>query len=242
MNSSSDPLLPLETVIYRNLIPQLTGLYDLSDTIRKLLSLPYRFGGLNITNPCTHLPSQHPFSCETYSPLIDYYFSDSTGSDISECLGRQHYIKSTVASRYHDSLTATASDHMIHLHNIVLTYAPRKEHQTGTPLSPSSTQYSLDLCTEKGASNWVSALPLSSLVHKSAFRDAIYLRYGWHIPDTLSDCTCGRFSLEHVLSCPAGGFASIRHNDVCDITATQLSEVCTNVEIELHLQQLTGEQ
>ena len=136
LHSSSDPLLPLETVIYRNLIPQLTGLYDLSDTIRKLLSLPYWFGGLNITNPCTHLPSQHPFSCETCSPLIDYYFSDSTGSDISECLGRQHYIKSTVVSRYYDSLTATASDHMIHLHNIVLTYAP-----------------------QKGASNWDSALP-----------------------------------------------------------------------------------
>lgn len=43
------------------------------------------------------------------------------------------------------------------------------------------------------------------------------------------------------MSCPAGGFPSIRHNEVRDITATLLSEVCTNVEIEPHLQPLTGE-
>ena len=137
LNSSSDPLLPLETVIYRNLIPQLTGLYDLSDTIHKLLSLPYRFGGLNITNPCIHLPSQYQFSFETCSPLIDYYFSNSTGSDITECLGRQQEIKSTVASRYHDRLLLTLRTTSIHPHNIIVsTYALRKEHQTGFLLSP----------------------------------------------------------------------------------------------------------
>ena len=50
-----------------------------------------------------------------------------------------------------------------------------------------------------------------------------------------------RFSLEHALSCPAGGFPFICHNEVRDITATLLSEVCSNVEIEPHLQPLTGE-
>ena len=36
-----------------------------------------------------------------------------------------------------------------------------------------------------------------------------------------------------------GGF--IRHNEVRNITATLLSEVCHNVSIEPHLQPLTGE-
>ena len=43
------------------------------------------------------------------------------------------------------------------------------------------------------------------------------------------------------ISPPAGGFPSIRHNKVRDITATLLSEVCSNVEIEPHLQPVTGE-
>ena len=38
-----------------------------------------------------------------------------------------------------------------------------------------------------------------------------------------------------------GGFPTIRHNEVMDITATLLSEVCHNVSIEPHLQPLSGE-
>ena len=101
---------------------------------------------------------------------------------------------------------------------------------------------SLDLCTEKGASNWVSARLLSSLgfhIHKSALEMLFTFAMDGR---SLTDCTCGQcFSLEHALSCPAGGFPSIRHNEVRDITATLLFEACTNVEIEPHLQPLTGE-
>ncbi len=49
------------------------------------------------------------------------------------------------------------------------------------------------------------------------------------------------FSIDHALSCPTGGFPSIRHNEVRDITASLLSEVCHNVTIEPHLQPLSGE-
>ena len=48
--------------------------------------------------------------------------------------------------------------------------------------------------------------------------------------------------VEHALSCPKGGFPSIRHNEVRDLTATLLTEVCHNVSIEPDLQPLTGEQ
>ena len=39
-----------------------------------------------------------------------------------------------------------------------------------------------------------------------------------------------------------GGFPSIRHNELRDITATLLSEVCSNVRTEPPLQLLSGEQ
>ncbi|XP_064392578.1 uncharacterized protein LOC135340186 [Halichondria panicea] len=52
---------------------------------------------------------------------------------------------------------------------------------------------------------------------------------------------CRKYRVEHVLSCPKGGFPSLRHNEIRDITANLLSEVCNNVCIEPHLQPISGE-
>ena len=49
------------------------------------------------------------------------------------------------------------------------------------------------------------------------------------------------FTVEHSLSCKRGGFPIIRHNEIRDITANLLSEVCHSVKIEPDLQPLTGE-
>ena len=43
------------------------------------------------------------------------------------------------------------------------------------------------------------------------------------------------------MSCPKGGFLSIRHNDIRDLTANLLPEVCNNVCIEPDLQPINGE-
>ncbi len=45
--------------------------------------------------------------------------------------------------------------------------------------------------------------------------------------DSCSHSDCGtHFSIEHALSC---GFPSIRHNEIRDISANLMSEVCNNV-------------
>ena len=75
-------------------------------------------------------------------------------------------------------------------------------------------------------------------LHKAAFHDALALRYGWlpsHIP---SHCACN--TIDHSLTCPKGSFPSIRHNEVRDLTAELLSEVCHNAEVEPNLQLLNG--
>ena len=106
-------------------------------------------------------------------------------------------------------------------------------------------QRDMDLAQEKGASSWLTSLPLEEFgfsLHKGAFRDAIALRYGWLPQHTPTTCTCGtNFSVEHALSCPKGGFPTIRHNEVRDLTANLISEVCNNVSIEPTLQPITGE-
>ena len=111
-------------------------------------------------------------------------------------------------------------------------------------LTPANTR-SLDLASERGGSNWLTSLPISEFgfsLHKGAFVDALCLRYGWTPGGMPIHCDCGaNFSVKHVLSCPRGGFPSIRHNEIRDITADLLTEICHDVSMEPDLQPLTGE-
>ena len=111
---------------------------------------------------------------------------------------------------------------------------------------PDNLQRAMAATQEKGASSWLSTLPIQEhgfCLHKGAFRDALCLRYGW-CPQLLpSHCVCGnKFTVDHAMSCSRGGFPSIRHNEIRDITADFLSEVCHNVGTEPSLQPVTGEQ
>ena len=104
---------------------------------------------------------------------------------------------------------------------------------------------SLQLAQESGASAWLTSLLIEEFgftLHKGAFHDALAIRYNWPPQHAPSFCTCGtKFLLEHSLSCPKGGFPSIRHNEIKDLTANLLTEVCSDVCIEPSLQPLSGE-
>ena len=106
-------------------------------------------------------------------------------------------------------------------------------------------QRSVKLAKEKGSSSWLTALPLKAhgfVLHKQAFRDALALRYGWTPKKLPSKCACGSsFTVEHALSCAKGEYPSIRHNEIRDLTANLLSEVCNNVCTEPELLPVTGE-
>ena len=55
-------------------------------------------------------------------------------------------------------------------------------------------------------------------------------------------CECGeKVDLQRALSCKKGGFVSLRHNLVRNITSSLLNEVCKDVQVEPQLQPLTGE-
>ena len=79
-------------------------------------------------------------------------------------------------------------------------------------------------------------------LHKRAFRDAVYLRYGWTPPFLPYNCICGNaFSVEHALSCNRGAFPIRCHNEIRDLTAELLSHVCCNICLEPGLQKLNDE-
>jgi len=74
-------------------------------------------------------------------------------------------------------------------------------------------------------------------IHKSAFQDALPLRYCWPPLCTPALCACGSsFSVEHVLSCPKGGLPSLRHNEIRDLTATLPTEIYHQVCVVPELQ------
>ena len=79
-------------------------------------------------------------------------------------------------------------------------------------------------------------------LNKTDFTDARCLRYGWSPPHLPSHCVCGKaFSISHALSCPHGAFSIIRLNDVRNFTAKLMSEGCHDVQLDPHLQPLSGE-
>ena len=62
------------------------------------------------------------------------------------------------------------------------------------------------------------------------------------LPNLPSKCVCGSaFNVDHAIVCSKGGFPTLRHNEIRDITADLLTEVCHDVAIEPMLQPLTGE-
>jgi len=53
---------------------------------------------------------------------------------------------------------------------------------------------------------------------------------------------CGTpFSVNHAMVCHHGGLTFICHNELCDLTAAWLQEVCCNVAVEPPLFPLNGE-
>ena len=68
------------------------------------------------------------------------------------------------------------------------------------------------------------------------------IRYNWTPLDLPRQCVCGAtFTMEHALSCPSGGVTISRHNEVRDLLADLLTDVCHDVNVEPRLQPLSGE-
>ena len=74
---------------------------------------------------------------------------------------------------------------------------------------PDKAQRTVDLACEKGASYWLTVIPLKDMdfyLNKREFRDAVRLRYDWPTPYNPSVCVCGSmFTVDHVMICQRGG-------------------------------------
>ena len=206
------------------LLPAITGRDAFSDLERDLFALPTRMGGLGITNLILEANDCYVASREITAPLSMLIIQQSNHFP-NIISSQQDKIKQEIKRKERQQQANRA-----------------KSVKEG--LSP-QLQCAMDLNQEKGASHWLNVLPLSSegfALHKSAFRDALCLRYGWHLKHLPTHCRCGKdFSVEHAFTCSYGGYPSLRHNAIRDTTADLMREVCHDVKVEPHLQPLSGE-
>ena len=188
--------------------------------VKKEYRIPYRIGPRTII---THVKDQRTASQQISAPLVDRIINQD--HQLDNCHSVQQSIKRRI-------------QHM--------KYMKQKEDAKNLQRNlPNPLQRSIELSQEKGASTWLTALPIDEhgfALHKASFRDSLSLRYGWPLQNSPSHCSCGQpFSVEHALTCKTGGFPAVRHNEVRDITATLLTEVCHRVTTSPHLQPLSGE-
>ena len=94
----------------------------------------------------------------------------------------------------------------------------------------------LDGAKEKGASAWLSCLPLKNMgysLNKQDFQDALCLRYGWPISGVPFHCACGsKNDIDHCLTCKKGGYVNMRHNIIRDTEASIMKDVAYDVHTE----------
>ncbi len=148
-------LQPLEDIIRSQLIPAWTGRAPPNDVERELFGLPARLGGLGIVNPASRSSKESQASISISAPLSHLIESQQPVYPW-ETLEAQMLAKKTVhKQRLEDSKSSAAN--------------------TKSALSD-SLKHTVDLAQEKGASTWLTSLPLGEFgfsLHKGAFRDAL---------------------------------------------------------------------
>ena len=214
-------LRPLEEVISNELIPNLTRQPSPNELTRQLLALPARLGGLGLTNPAAIQYRSAKTICE---PLVRLILKQQ--GDVLIARQLQQQIKSRTRTEHRQDLS-TLAKHLIEQ-------------------LPDTQQKCALVAQERGASSWLTALPLAQhgfSLTRGEFHDAIALRYGWQVYGISQTCACGQpFSVNHALVCKCGGYIGYRHDQLRDLTANLLQEVCVNVAVEPQLQPLQGEE
>lgn len=214
---------PLELAIRNTLLPVLLKSPMMGDNERALLELPVSLGGLGITSPESLADTEYHNSVNLTRSLTDRIIAQDVHGDVDHAaIAEQKRIISKTRLEQQKNC-------LVHLKTVL----------------PAATVRKIDIAQETGASNWLTSLPIRAngfSLNKQEFIDAIALRYGWPVEDLPNTCVCGNpNSIDHTMTCKKGGFVSIRHDEVRDLTASMLKEVCHDVATEPRLLPLEGE-
>jgi hypothetical protein len=210
-------LEPLDHLITYGFLPTLFG-SALTPTERKIVALPLRFGGMGIA-----IPSE--------KSMRDFKASTFVTSELIEMIKQQQ--GSGIPPDNKDSITLVkAENEKLYLEEL---------ETLKREISP-QTKRCVEIACEKGASNWLSVLPLKRqgfTLNRSQFMDAINLRYYRELRGLPTTCACNQtFTITHALNCKRGGFVHMRHDNIRDFLIGLLQIVQTDVQKEPPLQPL----
>ena len=221
-----DLFRPLEDCISQVFITALLG-RAASDTERAIFELPTKLGGLNITNPVK-------------TAKKEYEWSRILTQNLTEKIKRQKLVEEEsphdLQTRHKESIRLVKSEK----------FAIQKALYDSLYSSVNEEmKRSLSVACEKGSSIWLTSLPIKKLgfaLNQQEFQDAVALRYNFKIKGMASLCACGKEnSVDHALVCMLGGYTMMRHNEVRNIEAEMLREVCRDVQVEPTLLPLSGQ-
>ena len=215
-------LQPLEREISDVFIPSLIERIC-SEAQCDLVALPVRMGGLGLINP---------------SHCADAEYSASIRVSAS--------LASKIGAQSHETPEEAEVQRLAHATLKEKNDGLKEEREEVKAMLSDNTQRAVDLACEKGASNWLTVIPLKDMdfyLNKREFRDAVRLRYDWSIPDNPSVCVCGSmFTVDHAMICQRGGLVIQRHNEISDLQAELLDMVCYDVQVKPALQPITGQE
>ena len=219
----AEVLKPLDDIIDEQLLPALTEGHVMSADDRLLLSLPVRFGGLGIPVYQEICVSEYENSRRATELLRTKIVAQDSQFEHNQVREREiekeiKNARETTHKLKLDSLRTKMNDEM---------------------------KRANDLAQMKGASSWLTSLPLREegfVLNKREFFDAVAMRYRWDMKRLPLNCSCGKqFSMDHAIQCPLGGYVIRRHDQIRDLFASLLNDVANEVRIEPSLQPLSGE-
>ena len=197
-------LQPIENIIWVEFITFLFEERTCYDEERQLLFLQVKLGGMGITNITSISDIEYQNSKKTTKNLVHKIKKKEPVLTSANSSNQQEKFKSS--TEFYDNL----------LRNIRSKMAP-------TQLKANDT------ATSDGASIWLSSLPLT----KRKFFDAVLLRCGWELKHLPHECICkAKCNIDHALTCKTGGFVTLRHNEIVNVTVDMLSMVCKDVRKE----------
>ncbi|KAG0711346.1 hypothetical protein GWK47_020786 [Chionoecetes opilio] len=217
-------LKPLEKSIRKTFLPALLKTnFIIGEEVRVLLSLPLRLGGMGITSPEKMAEEENRDSINLTRSLTEKIIAQDAKGETD-----QNAVLELKKSMFRNRQNAQV-ERLERLKDVM----------------PVETVKKIHIAQETGASNWLTCLPIRAKgfsLNKQEFVDVVALRYGWPVEGLPKTCVCGDpNNVDHTMTCKKGGFVCIRHDEVRDLTASMLREVCRDVTTGPTLLPMNGE-
>ena len=215
----------IEERLRSNLIPKLIGKV-VGDIERRILGMPAREGGMGLSDPCQNNIENHQMSMKITEGLQILI----KNQDPNLLFWDRESQKQVKRNEMKKKREREKSDKEALMHEM-----SSDGHET--------LRRAVEVASEKGASSWLTNLPLDRYgftLGKRDFHDALAVRYGWMPADLWKKCMCGKQNnVAHAISCKLGGFPVMVHNEIRDVLAEMAVEAgCKDVATEYHLQEI----